>query len=94
MSGNAVMIPGPYNAHGLPALRLKLVWSVVFSVPHEDSLLYVTHDHNSMSLQGCGTVVPFWYPVPAPTPPLFAEIGSFVLFGSSPHFFREDKLLL
>ncbi len=88
------MIPGPYNACGLPALRLKLVWSVVFNVPHKDSLLYATHDHNGMSLQGCGPAVPYWDLVTAPTPPLFAGIGSFVLFESSPHFFREDKLLL
>ncbi|KAK0231816.1 hypothetical protein EDD85DRAFT_848864 [Armillaria nabsnona] len=32
-----------------------------------------------MSLQGCGPVVPYWDLVLAPTPPLFAETGSFSL---------------
>ncbi len=67
----------------------------LFTVCPTKTLLHATHDHNSVSLQlqGCGPAVPFWDRVPATTPtPLFAEIGSFVLFRSGPRFLHKDKL--
>ncbi len=82
---------GPSSSCASSLCLLYLFVCVLFLFLHEPSRPQRTIRY----IRAVTPAVPYWNLVPVTTPtPLFAEIGSLVLFGNGPHFFREDKLLL